>query len=50
MKYVMNGGLIIGSKDGANIEIEKEIGSYNMFLFGSDKLRFYAYKKFVNNM
>lgn len=49
MKYVMNGGLIIGSKDGANLEIEKEIGSSNMFLFGSDKLRFYAYQKFVIN-
>ena len=27
MKYTMNGGLIIGSRDGSNLEIEKEVGS-----------------------
>jgi starch phosphorylase len=26
MKYIMNGGLILGSRDGANLEIEREIG------------------------
>lgn len=26
MKYIMNGGLIVGSRDGANLEIEKEVG------------------------
>ena len=48
MKFVMNGGLIIGSRDGGNLEIEKEVGSQNIFLFGSDKLKLYAYNKFVN--
>jgi len=26
MKYIMNGCLIVGSRDGANLEIEKEVG------------------------
>lgn len=34
MKFVMNGGLIIGTMDGANIEIREEIGEDNMFVFG----------------
>lgn len=47
MKYVMNGGLIIGSRDGANLEIEKELGSQNIFMFGSDKGRIYGYQQFL---
>ncbi|KAJ5575056.1 hypothetical protein N7450_008955 [Penicillium hetheringtonii] len=35
MKFVMNGGLIIGTCDGANIEITREIGDQNIFLFGN---------------
>jgi starch phosphorylase len=38
MKFVMNGGLIIGTLDGANVEIldsVKDDKSDNMFIFGA---------------
>merc|ERR1719240_1795103 len=34
MKFVMNGGLIVGTMDGANIEIREEGGNDTMFIFG----------------
>jgi starch phosphorylase len=36
MKFVMNGCLIIGTMDGANVEIVQEIGKHNMFIFGAN--------------
>src|SRR5207244_11385389 len=39
MKFMMNGALTIGTRDGATIEMAQEAGEDNFFLFGLDAAR-----------
>jgi starch phosphorylase len=42
MKFQMNGALTIGTMDGANIEIQQEVGPENFFCFGLSTPEVYA--------
>lgn len=47
MKFAMNGCLLLGTMDGANVEIRKEIGEENMFIFGAEAHQIASLRKQV---
>ncbi|KAK6133922.1 hypothetical protein DH2020_032314 [Rehmannia glutinosa] len=45
MKFAMNGCILIGTLDGANVEIRQEVGENNFFLFGAHAHEIAALRK-----
>ncbi|PIN01101.1 Glycogen phosphorylase [Handroanthus impetiginosus] len=45
MKFSMNGCILIGTLDGANVEIRQEVGDENFFLFGAQAHEIAALRK-----
>ena len=48
MKFMMNGALTIGARDGAMIEMAKAAGEENFFLFGLSAERGRELSQFFN--
>lgn len=50
MKFVMNGCIILGTMDGANVEICEEVGEDNEFIFGSRVTEIEGFRDRMRNM
>ena len=50
MKFVMNGCVLMGTMDGANVEICQEVGEENEFIFGARVTEIEGFRERMRNM